>query len=94
MATKWEVRPGFIGAPIITTPTGEKIAEVSWGCTMGELRGPEGAGHADRIMANARLMAAAPELLAACSHALAHYELDPELQYTLRAAIAKAKGTA
>lgn len=52
--------------------------------------------------ANARLIAAAPDLLAACKAILARFELEPAgsvfpaaaLQTDLRAAIAKAEGTA
>lgn len=57
-----------------------------------EVRGPT----PEAIFANARLIAAAPELLAACELALVQMsELAPTLSTAsyLRAAIAKARGT-
>jgi hypothetical protein len=53
---------------------------------------PGSPGWEERQIARANLRAAAPDLLAACQHALEHYELDPELQHVLRAAIRKAGG--
>jgi hypothetical protein len=44
--------------------------------------------------ANARLIAAAPELLAACESLLPFLQHRPNALATVRAAIAKAKGTA
>jgi hypothetical protein len=48
--------------------------------------------HLDRFE-DARLIAAAPELLAACRAALANFGGDTEVADMLRAAVAKAEGT-
>ena len=46
----------------------------------------------DEAQANARLIAAAPDMLDACRQALLHFEDDQTISHVLAAAIAKAEG--
>jgi len=91
------VSTGYCGNPILVGADGEDI--VSGGG--GEYTPYHGPDRATEV-ANARLIAAAPDLLETLSHVLARLDLEPPesvfpcsaMRETIRAAIAKATGEA